>query len=71
MVVATNRTNHNQTTTNAKPKRVDYITSSIGFALPLKFFRSDLNFPSKLKTTTLMMEMWSLVALLDIVFAII
>lgn len=42
------------TTTNAKPKRVDYNTSSIGFALPLKFFRSDLNFPSKLKTTTLM-----------------
>lgn len=55
MVVGMNgRTNRNQTTTNAKPKRVDYITSSIGFALPLKFFGSDLNFPSKLKTTTLM-----------------
>lgn len=43
-----------ETTTNAKPKRVDYITSSIGFALPLKFFRSDLDFPTKLETTTLM-----------------
>lgn len=37
-------------TTNAKPKRVDYITSSIGFALPLKFFDSDLDFPSKLSS---------------------